>query len=90
MQTRFRFTSHLSRLTFHLLPLTAFMAAPAAAQSDSALERARKLLESAPLIDGHNDLPWEIRQPLPATSPPTTSGSAPPSRPTSSAWPRER
>jgi membrane dipeptidase len=36
---------------------------PAAAQSnDSALEHARKLLESAPLIDGHNDLPWEIRE----------------------------
>jgi membrane dipeptidase len=39
------------------------MAQPAAAQSkDPALERARKLLESTPLIDGHNDLPWEIRE----------------------------
>ena len=39
---------------------------PAAAQSsgppsDAALEHARKLLRSTPLIDGHNDLPWEIR-----------------------------
>jgi membrane dipeptidase len=35
----------------------------ASAQSpDRALERARKLLRSTPLIDGHNDLPWEIRQ----------------------------
>jgi membrane dipeptidase len=32
-----------------------------AAQSDPALERARKILRSVPLIDGHNDLPWEIR-----------------------------
>jgi membrane dipeptidase len=28
---------------------------------DPALEHARKLLASTPLIDGHNDLPWEIR-----------------------------
>ena len=38
------------------------MPSPAAAQSkDRALEHARKLLGSTPLIDGHNDLPWEIR-----------------------------
>jgi membrane dipeptidase len=34
---------------------------PAQTSSDQALEHARKLLRSAPLIDGHNDLPWEIR-----------------------------
>jgi membrane dipeptidase len=54
-----------SPLTLVLVPLTLFMAnmpSPAAAQSkDRALEHARKLLESTPLIDGHNDLPWEIR-----------------------------
>jgi membrane dipeptidase len=49
-------------LTSHLLLLT-FMVFPAAAQSkDPALEHARKLLQSTPLIDGHNDLPWEIRE----------------------------
>ena len=55
---------HLSfPLTAYRLPLfLVTMASPAAAQSDSALEHARKLLESAPLIDGHNDLPWEIRE----------------------------
>ena len=42
------------------------LADPAAAQNpkgppDAALEHARKLLRSTPLIDGHNDLPWEIR-----------------------------
>jgi membrane dipeptidase len=31
------------------------------AQSDPMLERARKLLAESPVIDGHNDLPWEIR-----------------------------
>jgi len=35
-------------------------AAPAA--EDANLERARRLLRSVPLIDGHNDLPWKIRQ----------------------------
>jgi membrane dipeptidase len=33
------------------------------AAADAALvERARKLLDEVPLIDGHNDLPWEYRQ----------------------------
>jgi membrane dipeptidase len=31
------------------------------ARPDPALERARRLLRSTPLIDGHNDLAWEIR-----------------------------
>jgi membrane dipeptidase len=53
----------LRPLTSYLLLLTIFMSSPAAAQShDPALEHARKLLESTPLIDGHNDLPWEIRE----------------------------
>jgi membrane dipeptidase len=52
-------------LTFVLVPLTLFlipMPSPVHAQSqERALEHARKLLSSTPLIDGHNDLPWEIR-----------------------------
>ena len=55
---------HLCTSYFSLL--TVFLMAPAsdiAAQSqDRALERARKLLRSTPLIDGHNDLPWTIRE----------------------------
>jgi len=56
-----------SPLTLFLLPLTLFlltiMPSPARAQSkDRALEHARKLLRSTPLIDGHNDLPWAIRE----------------------------
>jgi membrane dipeptidase len=35
---------------------------PAAAQDDALLERARRIHASAPLVDGHNDLPWEIRE----------------------------
>jgi len=34
-------------------------AAPAAAQDEAA---ARRILERTPLIDGHNDLPWALRQ----------------------------
>jgi membrane dipeptidase len=38
------------------------VAAPAAAQQpDAALARARRILASVPLVDGHNDLPWAIR-----------------------------
>ncbi len=44
-----------------LLALAVTSGAPAAAQGDPALERARKVLRSVPLIDGHNDLAWEIR-----------------------------
>jgi membrane dipeptidase len=48
------------------IPLIA-MTAPAAAQAPppspaAALAHARALLRSSPLIDGHNDLPWEIRR----------------------------
>lgn len=40
----------------------ALMGSSAAAQSaDPALDHARRLLRESPLIDGHNDLPWEIR-----------------------------
>jgi hypothetical protein len=38
------------------------LAAPLAAQADDALARANRLLRSAILIDGHNDLPWEVRR----------------------------
>jgi membrane dipeptidase len=44
-----------------LLALAMTSGASAAAQSDPTLDRARKILRSVPLIDGHNDLPWAIR-----------------------------
>ena len=34
----------------------------AAQPNESHLDRARRILRSTPLIDGHNDLPWEIRR----------------------------
>jgi membrane dipeptidase len=44
-----------------LLALLVTSSATAMAQSDPALEHARRILRSVPLVDGHNDLPWEIR-----------------------------
>ena len=38
------------------------LAGPAVAQGDAALERANRLLRTTLLVDGHNDLPWEIRR----------------------------
>ena len=32
------------------------------AADDAALRRARRILATTPLIDGHNDLPWAIRE----------------------------
>jgi membrane dipeptidase len=47
------------------LAATVAAASQAAAQTrtdDALLARARRLHEEAPLVDGHNDLPWEIRE----------------------------
>ena len=50
-------------LVLPLFILSITMPATAAAQTpDAALTHARVLLRSTPLIDGHNDLPWEIRR----------------------------
>jgi membrane dipeptidase len=35
---------------------------PSSAQADPHLERALRVLATTPLVDGHNDLPWAIRQ----------------------------
>jgi membrane dipeptidase len=40
-----------------------FLLAPAASRAgDEALARARRVLAAHPVIDGHNDLPWAIRE----------------------------
>jgi membrane dipeptidase len=51
--------AHRRRALLVLL-LTSVAARPAAAQDHPAI--ARRVLQNAPLIDGHNDLPWEVRQ----------------------------
>ena len=53
----------LNSMLRYLAPLWIIMAVPALtlAQSDPNMALARKVLSSTPLIDGHNDLPWAIR-----------------------------
>jgi membrane dipeptidase len=47
----------------HSLLFTAPLLAQSAPQKeDAALAHARAILKSTPLIDGHNDVPWEIRR----------------------------
>ncbi len=45
--------------TVLLSTVAVLLAVPAAAQDEAA---ARRILERTPLIDGHNDLPWALRQ----------------------------
>ncbi len=45
-----------------LLVLAGGPAVVAAQPSAELIERARRLLRETPLVDGHNDLPWELRQ----------------------------
>jgi membrane dipeptidase len=44
-----------------LMTVVAPTFAPLDAQSDPHMARARRVLSTTPLIDGHNDLPWAIR-----------------------------
>jgi membrane dipeptidase len=51
------------RSALALAAMTAIVGAPALANAqDAAMERVRRILQTTPLIDGHNDLPWAIRQ----------------------------
>ena len=47
---------------FALLAIAAPLSALVTTQTDPLLERARRLLRDVPIIDGHNDYPWEVRQ----------------------------
>lgn len=48
----------------HVAAISALMALclAAPAQADDALEHAKKVLDQSILFDGHNDLPWAIRE----------------------------
>jgi membrane dipeptidase len=52
-------------LVLSVLALIAAVGAPLGAvmapQSDPVIDRARRLLREVPVIDGHNDYPWEVR-----------------------------
>jgi membrane dipeptidase len=51
-----------SWLALTLASLGAAVVAAAVRQSDPMIDRARRLLRDVPVIDGHNDYPWEVRQ----------------------------
>ena len=52
----------LKRLTWTLLLLLAAPLALAAPAGQDYAARVAAILKKTPLIDGHNDLPWEIRE----------------------------
>jgi membrane dipeptidase len=52
---------HVRGATIFLSTLLLGTTALSGQSADPALEHARRLLDAAILIDGHNDLPWEIR-----------------------------
>ena len=57
------YNPHMSKAWLLMsLPLIAVpLAALSLPQADPLLERARRLLREVPVIDGHNDYPWEVR-----------------------------
>ena len=52
----------MNRVVLPFLVAFLVVVAPAAAQEDPHMAKALKVLATTPLIDGHNDLPWAIRQ----------------------------
>ena len=52
----------MNRHIVAVLAIAVIAPALAAQPNESHLDRARRILRSTPLIDGHNDLPWEIRR----------------------------
>lgn len=67
---RLRSPRHSKRCMTRFLTLTAILAfsgsasvsAQSPAPNDQYLARAKRVLSQTPLIDGHNDLPWRIRE----------------------------
>lgn len=57
----------MSSFGSHVIPAAAALAlalsaaAPVQAQSAADIAKVARVLKAAPLIDGHNDLPWEVR-----------------------------
>lgn len=49
-------------LSLTVLPMATAQDAAHKPPDPALVERARKLLETVPLVDGHNDLPWEYRK----------------------------
>ncbi len=54
--------AHAILLSLALLMSATLFAQTAPQNNDPALQHARALLKATPLVDGHNDLPWVIRE----------------------------
>jgi len=52
----------MRRMSYLLIAALAVFAGTVGAQQDPHMAKAMRVLSSTPLIDGHNDLPWAIRQ----------------------------
>jgi membrane dipeptidase len=52
----------MTRIALSLFVVAVFSGGDVAAQQDTHMAKAIRVLESTPLIDGHNDLPWAIRE----------------------------
>ncbi len=52
----------MNRILVSLLAVAVIAPTAGAQSNEEHLERARRILRATPLIDGHNDLPWEIRR----------------------------
>src|SRR5436305_4378817 len=50
------------RSVMRLLPLAALAAAATLSAQDPYVARAERVLRAHPIMDGHNDLPWRIRE----------------------------
>ena len=52
----------MPRVTIRVMLCLVVLAVPVAWSAESDLEKARAILADAPVVDGHNDLPWVIRE----------------------------
>ena len=57
-----RHASHALLLALGLTATAHGAVSAADAPAEAALKHAKALLDKVPLVDGHNDLPWSIRQ----------------------------
>ncbi|KAI1103727.1 membrane dipeptidase-domain-containing protein [Jackrogersella minutella] len=59
--SRFRYHLLAAGFAFLLTPLAFLWPGQSPVDSTNYAERTRRVLKSTPLIDGHNDLPWQLR-----------------------------
>ncbi|KAF2488690.1 hypothetical protein BU16DRAFT_520459 [Lophium mytilinum] len=58
---RFRYSLYAAGIALLFTPLTYLWTGQAPIDPSNYVERTRRVLKTTPLIDGHNDLPWQLR-----------------------------